>query len=93
MSSVPTDRPFDHASELWIAEKSLYGGQRVGDGNFASYGHYSKRMCPGDTPYTCLADHIIAQIVWKSTQKVGIASATDSQGRVFVVARYSPPGN
>ncbi|KAH6689625.1 CAP domain-containing protein [Plectosphaerella plurivora] len=75
MSSVPTDRPFDHASELWIAEKSLYrGGSPVGSGNFESYGHYT-------------------QIVWRATQKVGIASATDSQGRVFVVARYSPPGN
>ncbi|KZL70697.1 SCP-like extracellular protein [Colletotrichum tofieldiae] len=32
------------------------------------------------------------QIVWKSTTKVGMALATNSQG-TYVVARYSPPGN
>ncbi|KAK1998701.1 PR-1-like protein [Colletotrichum falcatum] len=32
------------------------------------------------------------QIVWKSTTKVGLAVATNSQG-TYVVARYSPPGN
>ncbi|GKT43314.1 pathogenesis-related protein 1B [Colletotrichum spaethianum] len=32
------------------------------------------------------------QIVWKSTTKVGMAIATNSQG-TYVVARYSPPGN
>ncbi|KAK1959628.1 SCP-like extracellular protein [Colletotrichum sublineola] len=32
------------------------------------------------------------QIVWKSTTKVGLAVATNSQGS-YVVARYSPPGN
>ncbi|KAK1976895.1 CAP domain-containing protein [Colletotrichum cereale] len=32
------------------------------------------------------------QVVWKSTTKVGMALATNSQG-TYVVARYSPPGN
>ncbi|KAK2041613.1 SCP-like extracellular protein [Colletotrichum somersetense] len=32
------------------------------------------------------------QIVWKSTTKVGMAVASNSQG-TYVVARYSPPGN
>ncbi|KAF3806039.1 Pathogenesis-related protein PR-1 type [Colletotrichum gloeosporioides] len=33
------------------------------------------------------------QVVWKSTTKVGMATATDSSGATYVVARYSPPGN
>ncbi|KAH6658698.1 CAP domain-containing protein [Truncatella angustata] len=33
------------------------------------------------------------QIVWSSTTNVGMGSATDSNGAVYVVARYSPPGN
>ncbi|KAI2634498.1 glycoside hydrolase family 128 protein [Xylaria nigripes] len=33
------------------------------------------------------------QCLWKSTTKVGIASATDAKGAVYTVGRYSPPGN
>ncbi|TPX12382.1 uncharacterized protein E0L32_007029 [Thyridium curvatum] len=33
------------------------------------------------------------QVMWNSTTKVGMASATGSNGAVYVVARYSPPGN
>ena len=33
------------------------------------------------------------QMVWKSTTKVGIALARSSDGKEYIVARYSPPGN
>ena len=33
------------------------------------------------------------QMVWSSTSKLGIAWAVSSTGRVYVVARYSKPGN
>ncbi|KAK9772565.1 putative CAP domain-containing protein [Seiridium cardinale] len=33
------------------------------------------------------------QIVWSSTTNVGMGLATGSDGAVYVVARYSPPGN
>ncbi|KAI1842889.1 hypothetical protein JX265_012018 [Neoarthrinium moseri] len=33
------------------------------------------------------------QVVWGSTTHVGMGSASDSSGAVYVVARYSPPGN
>lgn len=33
------------------------------------------------------------QMVWKSTTKVGIALARSSEGKEYIVARYSPPGN
>ncbi|KAH6695181.1 CAP domain-containing protein [Plectosphaerella plurivora] len=73
MSSGRSGDHLTSASDLWIAEKADYSGQKVGDGNFASYGHYT-------------------QAVWKSTTKVGIASASGPSG-TYVVARYSPPGN
>lgn len=36
---------------------------------------------------------IKAQIIWKSTTAVGMATASDGSGGVYVVARYSPAGN
>ncbi|KAL8672261.1 MAG: hypothetical protein Q9168_003261 [Polycauliona sp. 1 TL-2023] len=33
------------------------------------------------------------QAIWPGTKRVGVAMAKDSDGGVFVVGRYSPPGN
>jgi len=33
------------------------------------------------------------QIVWKDTRFMGIGSVADSDGRVYVVCTYNPPGN
>jgi len=44
---------------------------------------------PGYNPAT---GHF-TQVVWKSTSNFGIAKATATNGKVYVVARYSPPGN
>ncbi|KAI1097599.1 glycoside hydrolase family 128 protein [Jackrogersella minutella] len=33
------------------------------------------------------------QCMWKSTTKLGMASAKDAKGGVYIVGRYSPPGN
>ena len=33
------------------------------------------------------------QMIWSSTTKVGIAWAMSKTGKVYVVARYNPPGN
>ncbi|KAJ9150267.1 hypothetical protein NKR23_g3657 [Pleurostoma richardsiae] len=33
------------------------------------------------------------QCMWSTTTQVGMGSATDSQGGVYIVGRYSPPGN
>ncbi|KAI2464284.1 glycoside hydrolase family 128 protein [Annulohypoxylon bovei var. microspora] len=33
------------------------------------------------------------QCMWKSTTKLGMGSAKDAKGGVYVVGRYSPPGN
>jgi len=33
------------------------------------------------------------QMVWKSTQKVGIGTAKTKDGKMIIVANYKPPGN
>ncbi|KAI1473174.1 glycoside hydrolase family 128 protein [Daldinia caldariorum] len=33
------------------------------------------------------------QCMWKSTTKLGMGSAKDGKGNVYIVGRYSPPGN
>lgn len=35
----------------------------------------------------------LAQCMWKSTTRVGMGLAKDAKGGVYVVGRYSPPGN
>ncbi|KAL8820648.1 MAG: hypothetical protein Q9223_001170 [Gallowayella weberi] len=62
------------ASKGWVNEKKNYHGEKIGEGNFGSYGHYT-------------------QVIWPSTTAVGVALAHDDDGGVFVVGRYSPPGN
>ncbi|EJT73585.1 hypothetical protein GGTG_07441 [Gaeumannomyces tritici R3-111a-1] len=62
------------ATQSWMNEKSKYKGEKIPEGNFAGYGHYT-------------------QCMWKTTKKVGMASARDSKGGLYVVARYDPAGN
>ncbi|XP_077987136.1 uncharacterized protein LOC144441439 [Glandiceps talaboti] len=33
------------------------------------------------------------QVVWKGTKEMGIGKAKSKDGRIFIVANYSPPGN
>ncbi|KAH6638523.1 CAP domain-containing protein [Truncatella angustata] len=33
------------------------------------------------------------QVMWSSTNRIGMANATAANGGVYIVARYSPPGN
>ena len=32
-------------------------------------------------------------MIWKNSKEVGIGKARDQNGKVIVVANYSPPGN
>jgi hypothetical protein len=34
-----------------------------------------------------------SQVVWKGSRELGVGKATGHDGKVFVVARYRPPGN
>lgn len=35
----------------------------------------------------------LAQCMWRNTQRVGIATASNGKGAWYTVARYSPQGN
>ncbi|KAI0514883.1 glycoside hydrolase family 128 protein [Xylaria bambusicola] len=72
--SASNATPLLMGANLWVAEEKNYHDEPIGQGNFASYGHYT-------------------QCMWHSTTKIGMASAKDAKGGVYVVGRYSPPGN
>ncbi|KAL8690836.1 MAG: hypothetical protein Q9218_003816 [Villophora microphyllina] len=71
--SKPTGSMAD-ASQGWVNEKGNYHGEKIGEGDFGSYGHYT-------------------QVIWPTTTNVGIGMAQSGDGGVFIVGRYSPPGN
>ncbi|KAL8996387.1 MAG: hypothetical protein Q9169_004078 [Polycauliona sp. 2 TL-2023] len=64
----------EQATKGWLNEKKNYHGEKIGEGDFGSYGHYT-------------------QAIWPSTKRIGVAMAKNADGGVFVVGRYSPPGN
>lgn len=39
-----SSKPCENGSTAWADEKNLYGGQPVGQGNFAAYGHYTQMI-------------------------------------------------
>lgn len=101
--SSQTSDPYVEAATAWIDEKSVYGGQAISSGgDFKAYGHYSTfffriMYCLGWgglwVRRCSVANMQTAQIIWDTTTHVGMAIADDGQGGVYVVARYSPPGN
>ena len=42
--SVTSDSDLMRAADAWISEKKNYSGQKIPDGNFGSYGHYTQVM-------------------------------------------------
>lgn len=44
------------ANKAWIAEKSLYNGQPVGQGNFGAYGHYTQIITKSVSQVGCNPD-------------------------------------
>ncbi|POS78661.1 hypothetical protein DHEL01_v202938 [Diaporthe helianthi] len=69
-------------TRAWLAEKPNYHGEKIADGNFGSYGHYTQESFDACIP-----------CIWPTTTKVGIAAAKASNGATYIVARYTPPGN
>jgi pathogenesis-related protein 1 len=39
--TLPATSPMTDATKVWVNEKSNYHGEKIPDGNFQSYGHYS----------------------------------------------------
>ncbi len=42
-SPGPYKDPFTNAAQGWMNEAAKYHGEKIGEGNLADYGHYSKR--------------------------------------------------
>lgn len=77
---------------LRLAEEKNYKGQKIPEGDFASYGHWSTYFFRS---IICLIriPRAIAQCMWKSSTKIGIGAASNGKGGYYTAARYSPPGN
>lgn len=81
--------PFNNPSRL--SEEKFYKGEVIPKGSFSQYGHYSKLHDKKKSDKILII--LLAQIMWNTTSKVGIATASDGKGGWYTVARYSPPGN
>lgn len=44
-SPGPYKDPYTHAAQSWMNEAAKYHGEKIGEGDFSGYGHYSK-SCP-----------------------------------------------
>lgn len=88
----PNSTPYQSGAQAWINESKNYHGEKIGEGNFGSYGHYSKlHRALKENDY--LLTRYQAQCMWHSTTKLGMGIAKDAKGNTYVVGRYSPPGN
>jgi len=83
--------------------------QELGENLFCSWSSNAKAKCPGSKPVeswysemknytfgsepTSLSSGHFTQVVWKKTQKLGIAKAKTKAGKTIVVANYEPAGN
>lgn len=92
-----TAPPLAAGARAWMDEASNYDGQVIPQGNFESYGHYSKCPILPTSKTSCLwfrfLTRQLAQSMWKSTSKIGMALAVGSNGWTYVVAHYDPVGN
>ena len=51
-SPGPYKEPFMHAAQAWMNEAAKYHGEKIGEGNLADYGHYSKFRSPETVSYS-----------------------------------------
>ncbi|KAI8893840.1 CAP domain-containing protein, partial [Globomyces pollinis-pini] len=45
--------PCADAARMWYAERVNYNGEKIGEGNFMSYGHFTQMLYPGLTAIGC----------------------------------------
>ena len=85
------DATFEDAVKAWLAEEPKYMGQKIGEGNLADWGHYSKRTISIDC--FALLTHFPAQCLWHGSTHLGMGKARTKAGSTYIVARYTPQGN
>ena len=61
--------------------------------NYYTLRYDEESMYDYGRPGFSMATAHFTQVVWIGTSNFGIAKATAASGKVYVVARYSPPGN
>ena len=93
--------PLADGARAWIGEGVRYHHEKIGEGDFGSYGHYSESCfwwffgaAAGTFVWMVLIwTACLAQCMWKSTTHVGMGEAKGANGWIWVVGRYSPEGN
>jgi Cysteine-rich secretory protein family len=90
-ASPANNSALQNGAKAWLNEAGNYHGEVIPQGNFASYGHYSKLILEIEKRQMLTLRE--AQAMWRSTTHVGIGQARDSKGGVYVVGRYTPQGN
>lgn len=93
-----SDSPLANAVKMFVDEKVSYSGEAISGTNYHTFGHYSTSISPSFRLNhllcrRCSLTPLTAQVVWKDTTKVGMASAKSSNGNIYVVARYTAQGN
>jgi hypothetical protein len=85
------DATLSDAVRAWLGEEANYHGEKIGEGDFAAWGHYSESvrvlLC------TARLTRPAAQCLWRGTTNVAVAKVRAGDGSTWVVGRYTPPGN
>lgn len=87
------DAKFEDAVLEWMRGETQYSGEKIGEGSSEEYEYFCecmKRIRFCSCPLTFFPT---AQCLWHSTTHVGMGKAKSLDGRTYIVARYSPPGN
>ena len=61
------------AVNLWMSEKNNYNGERIGEGNFGSYGHYTQIMWKPVTSIGCGMSTGVVVCKYDQIQYSGVA--------------------
>lgn len=84
---LKSERIGENVANKWSSEGADMSGEEVTEMWYSEISNYS--FSGGNSQNT---GHF-TQVVWKSTQEMGIGKAKSDDGKVIVVANYRPPGN
>ncbi|XP_044732409.1 uncharacterized protein LOC123295218 isoform X3 [Chrysoperla carnea] len=82
----------DYGENIYCSWSSAADYQPTGREPVDSWYEESKRHQYGTEPNDLRSGHF-TQVIWKETTELGVAYSRGKNGRIYVVANYSPPGN
>ncbi|ETS85910.1 hypothetical protein PFICI_03935 [Pestalotiopsis fici W106-1] len=90
--STSSQRPGEgeNLAYAWATNGIKYPQTQASQGWMAEKSSYNGEVIPQGN-FNAYGHY--TQCVWNTTTKIGMANATASNGGVYTVARYSPPGN